>query len=479
MRPKLLIVILLAFSVPANAQLEIFTPITPNGLVSILCPMSHQISNVKFNGSTANADLVGDQASRFVTLAIPTTLDMTQGIILSSGKTTLAAGPNNVGNGTSPSSIFSPVADPDLAMLATNIVRNHAVLEFDFLANGNHLNLNFLFASEEYPEFSNTAFTDVMGIFLSGPGISGPFTNNGKNIALVPFTTTPVGLNTINNGLTNSGPCMNCNYYVNNGIGATPSVNSSIQYDGFTTPIMAEADLIAGEMYHIKLAVGNVGDNAYDSAVFFNANSFNTGETDPICEPSDLCLYTFTLTDNGGDGLNGEVMSVYQNSALVQFLYDISNSTNQTFEFAVPLCHDTPFELYWNDGGLHPEQTGVTIKNPFYQIIYNKPAGQGLQNTTLYTGLTDCTSEMSTTAFDRDQWFMAPNPAKNQFEIKLADPAQNLTMVKIFNISGKVVLTQNGGPVNSVAVGHLPSGIYLVEIETDDTRTSIKKLVIE
>ncbi len=477
MKRKLLTIFLLSVVSAANAQLQIYTFMTPAELVSTLCPIATQISNIKFNGSTANAHVVRDQASLFLT-SNPTNLGMTQGLILSSGKTSIAPGPNNLGNATSPSASFSTVADPDLAMLTTNTVQNHAVVEFDFLANGDRLNMTFIFASEEYPEFSNTGFNDVMGIFLSGPGIGGPFTNNAKNIALIPNTTVPIRINTVNNGLTNNGPCVNCAYYVNNGTGTTPTLHSGIQYDGFTTPVVANAELIPGQIYHIKLAVGNVGDNSFESAVFFKANSFSTGES-IACEPQDLCMYTFTLTDNGGDGLNGELMTVYQNGNAAAFLYDLSNSTNQTFEFEVPLCHDVPFELYWNAGGLHPEQTGLTIYNPFNQIIYNKPPGDEMQQSTLYSGVANCFYEMSTDKFETMAWWLTPNPAKDEFEIVLSNTGQKLRNVRILDAVGKVVLTQPGLAGHPIAVGQLASGMYVVEIETDDAHTGIKKLVIE
>ncbi|MBC8883453.1 choice-of-anchor L domain-containing protein [Flavobacterium piscinae] len=118
-----------------------------------------------------------------------------------------------------------------------------------------------------------------MVFFLSGPGIAGPFSGGAINIALIPSTTIPITINTVNGGFANGCPAVlpggaNSGFYVNN-CGGT-----SIQYDGFTTVLTASATVECGELYHIKLAVANVGDNGWDSAVFLQANSFNVNPID-------------------------------------------------------------------------------------------------------------------------------------------------------------------------------------------------------
>ena len=344
----------------------------------------------KFNGSNANANVVSPRASLFTTGFNPTNLGLVDGIVLATGNTAVALGPNNQDDAALPVLPFYS-GDPDLDMLTIHTVQNTACLEFDFIAQGDQLGLSYVFASEEYPEWANTAFHDAVGIFLSGPGVEGTFTNNAKNLALVPGTSIPVNTNNLNNGITNNGPCEYCAFYVNNGTGTTPAVNTSIQYDGFTTELAVSHALQQGQTYHLKLAVANVADNAFDSAIFFKSNTFDTGGANTgECELQDQCIYTFTLTDNGGDGLNGNAMFVIQGATTVGVLDDPLNTTNQTFEFQVPLCHDQPFQLIWGAFGTDPEEIGVTVENPFHQIIYHKPAGQGAQGTELFGGMVNC-----------------------------------------------------------------------------------------
>ncbi|WP_260439127.1 choice-of-anchor L domain-containing protein [Flavobacterium branchiophilum] len=249
---------------------------TPTQLVqNVLLGSGVTISNVKFNGSVVNATMINDQVGAFITGNTPTNLGLTNGLILATGNISVAAMTDNISNANIPPNTPS---EGEIDLLNLNgignvIIRNKASLEFDFIANGNSLSFDFIFASEEYPTFINSIYNDRFGFFLSGPGISGPYSNNAINIALVPSSTIPISIHTVNNGVTNNGPCTNCSYYLNNNL---PPLTGKIQYNGYTTVIPATANIQCGETYHVKLAIANVGDNNYDSAVFFKSNSFNS-----------------------------------------------------------------------------------------------------------------------------------------------------------------------------------------------------------
>jgi outer membrane protein OmpA-like peptidoglycan-associated protein len=51
------------------------------------------------------------------------------------------------------------------------------------------------------------------------------------------------------------------------------------EYDGFTTVLTAKTKLIPGKMYHFKMAIADVGDRIYDSAVLLKAKSFSSTGT--------------------------------------------------------------------------------------------------------------------------------------------------------------------------------------------------------
>ncbi|MEO8589190.1 MAG: choice-of-anchor L domain-containing protein [Flavobacteriales bacterium] len=260
----------------SSAQLAVDNTLTPLQLVQdILLGGGVTVSNVSYNG-VMNPGTAQTGTGAFTSTA--TNLGLDAGVILSSGEAASAAGPaiNNSAdqNGTG--------SDVDLEAISGGTILDRAVLEFDFIPTGDSLKFRYVFASEEYPEYV-CSFNDVFGFFLSGPGFAGPYTNGAVNIALIPFSTTPVGIDNVNNGLNNNGdpldpfcPPVNSVYYVDNAAGTT------VVYDGMTVVLEAFALVVCGQQYHIKLAIGDFLDMSQDSGVFLEAGSFtSTGQVVP------------------------------------------------------------------------------------------------------------------------------------------------------------------------------------------------------
>ncbi|MEZ4737826.1 MAG: choice-of-anchor L domain-containing protein [Flavobacteriales bacterium] len=265
--------------VEVEAQLAVDVSMSPTELVqNVLLGGGVTVSNVRYNGALG---LTTPQVGSGSFDGTTTNLGLAAGLILSSGEVENAVGPASEFSGDD----NDTGSDPDLVTISGGAINDRAVLEFDFVPTGDSLKFRYVFASEEYPEWI-CSYNDVFGFFLSGPGIAGPYTNGAINIALVPNTSTPVGINNVNNGLDNDPndpvcPAMNPQYYVDNvnGLG--------VSYDGFTVVLEAFALVQCGETYHIKLAVGDAGgsggfDTTYDSAVFLEAGSFtSTGQVVP------------------------------------------------------------------------------------------------------------------------------------------------------------------------------------------------------
>jgi hypothetical protein len=145
------------------------------------------------------------------------------------------------------------------------------VLEFDFIPEGDSISFQYVFASDEYNDFVNTAFNDVFGFFL-----------DGENIALVPGTDVAVSINTVNKGrpFGSRKSSSNPEYYVNNDVDDGGGALNT-EMDGLTTVLSVNAPVEAGERHHIKLAIADVSDRLVDSNIFIKSGSFS-GSNPPI-----------------------------------------------------------------------------------------------------------------------------------------------------------------------------------------------------
>ncbi len=274
-----------------QAQIVIDQSLTPEQLVQdVLLGSGVQVSNITFNGLPGST--LTEQAGSFN--GVNCNVGIENGILLATGSVMNAEGPNDAGASTTGGGMFGQ-SDPDLVAIGSNATINDAaVLEFDFIPIGDSIQFDFVFGSDEYLEFVNSSFNDVFGFFLSGPGINGPYSNNSINIALIPGTTQAIAINNVNDV---SYP----EFYVNNGDGFTAPFSTDptyVQYDGMTVRLTARAAVTCGEVHHIKIAVGDAGDTAYDSVVFLEGGSFTSAPFVPDLQPGPGIVGTNTILES-------------------------------------------------------------------------------------------------------------------------------------------------------------------------------------
>ncbi len=281
-----------------HAQLVVDESLTPTQLVNdVLLGGGVTANNISFNGipSPGAAQWGSGSFTNF-----GTNLGLNAGIILASGFASSAPGLG----GTVVGDFLNTGSDPDLAAIAGFQVFDRSVLEFDFTATGDSIRFRYVFASCEYPDFVCSDVNDAFGFFLSGPGINGPYSNNAANIALIPGTTIPISINTVNNGIAAVDPLYcssqdpnwqsNTVYFVDN------MFINGLTYGGFTVVMEAAAEVQCGETYHIKIAIGDAGDEIYDSAVFLEAGSFTSpGQVIPVLEAG-VGIIGNTITEGCG-----------------------------------------------------------------------------------------------------------------------------------------------------------------------------------
>lgn len=266
MKKKILIASAALFSLFFDAKSQITTAtLTPAQYVqNVLLGGGVTASNITYTG-------LPEMISTFS--ATPTgSLGISKGVYLtcgSNGTIPGELGPNG------PSSLFQSInqnqpGDTDLDGVSGFSTFDAAILEFDFIPQSDTVKFRYVFGSEEYNDYVNSGVNDAFAFLLSG--VTTPLAQT--NIALIPGTTTPISINTVNNGNSggvSTGPCSNCTYYRDN---ITGSVNCV--YDGLTTVLTAKAKVLCGEKYHIKIAIADAGDHVFDSGVFLEGGSFSS-----------------------------------------------------------------------------------------------------------------------------------------------------------------------------------------------------------
>ena len=313
--------------------------VTPQQLAQLLAGPGVTVSNVTFTGS----NLAGGTFSG----GLADGLGIDSGVMLSSGDLANGIGPNDQdGAGT----CHERPGDPDLnAILGVNgFTEDAAVLQFDFVPATSNVSFRYVFASEEYNEFVNS-INDIFAFFI-----------DGQNVALIPGTTTPVSIDTVNLQV-------NSAYYKNNdpsdlGI-PTPF---GTQFDGFTTVLTAMRTLKPGISHHIKLVIADNSDCILDSAVFLQAGSFVGQPTltvsksaPPSVASGSTLTYTITYGNTGT-----------QNAANVVIRDTVPTGT--TFVSATGGGTLSGGVVTWNVGTVN---TGVTGQTVSFTVQVNATSG--------------------------------------------------------------------------------------------------------
>jgi hypothetical protein len=152
-----------------------------------------------------------------------------------------------------------------------------ATLDVDFIPDSDTLTMQFVFSSEEYPEFANSIYQDFFGVWVNGSLVEHDVGDG---------TTDPFNISTTNN----------INMYIDN---TTDDYNTEM--DGFTITLTLTMTVNPNVTNSIRIALADVGDSQYDSNVLIAGNSV---QTNLIAISDDVNVYpdgTTTLDVLGND----------------------------------------------------------------------------------------------------------------------------------------------------------------------------------
>lgn len=286
---------------------NLFNSTLPLIILWPLSSLSHAITIVQSSDANALADsLVGGNITRIGPATLigtevqqgffnngTSTIGIDSGLVLSTGNVSDLPGLNSNGDlpetrsqGGMLDDVNTDIGIPGDTALESlngdNPTFDANIMEFNFMfgdgSQGGDLTFHFVFGSEEYIDFIDSPFNDVFGFFV-----------DGVNVAMVPGTSSPISVNSIND-------VANSDFYRNN-VANTNNIQDlglNIALDGLTTVITASAPSLSPGIHVMKFAIADTSDGNLDAAVFIERGSF-TNEIQAL-SPSLETLETSTST---------------------------------------------------------------------------------------------------------------------------------------------------------------------------------------
>ncbi|WP_299601457.1 Hint domain-containing protein [uncultured Tateyamaria sp.] len=149
-------------------------------------------------------------------------------------------------------------------------------LDVDFIPDGNLMTMQFVFSSEEYPEFQNSIYQDFVGVWVNGDLVE---------MEVGDGDTDPGNINTTNN----------INMFVDN---SNDAFNTEM--DGFTITLTLTMVVNPDVVNSIRIGIADVADSQFDSNLLIAGDSV---QTSLVAVGDDVNVYpdgttSFNVLDN-------------------------------------------------------------------------------------------------------------------------------------------------------------------------------------
>jgi hypothetical protein len=453
-----------------------------------------------------------------------------KGIVLSTADPTDLSNIVDSGNYTWPGD-----ADLEALIQQPGNTHNATSIEFDFVPFRDHLKVDYILASNEYPQWV-CQFADTFAFIVSGPGISNvnsydhdanPNTPEidldlgGKNIATFPGTNIIINPCNAHDGTTSCGSGTLGEYTVPALYDVQNSGNNILDFNGQVIPLTAEIDLIPGQTYHIKLVIADRGDTIFDSAVFIDANSFVIGTipedlpyspglpvTLPDCwtesESANFTINSQCSSDGsnyiqlfGGDYSITTAAVDTEAVSGVDISFDLLNgcsdvaeagknliveyfdgSTWQLLDDIDPINIPTPFSEDANEWTTF-SYTVTSGMSKNFMLRFVRSGGDDQMDDISLTNLVIENTTLSNQEFNENQNFVIfPNPIHNALNIKSQNNVP-MTKAELIDLSGRIIHSETIDDLSEVSLNlyNIKAGVYIVKIYSEThyvTRKIIK-----
>ncbi|MCO6384602.1 Hint domain-containing protein [Oceanicola sp. 502str15] len=295
----------------AASELSINTNANATAMANAIFGDSVQVVSASYSGDNASSGIYsgGDSTS-------PGVVPGDSGVILSTGRAsdfTNSSGQANQDTNTSTNMnsgwFNSDPPDSDFEAVAGANTYDAAYLDVTFVPEGDVMTMQFVFSSEEYPEYSNSIYNDVFAVWVNGQYVELEVGNG-------------------NTAVTNVNDGDNSNLYVDN---TTDDYNTEM--DGFTITMTLTMPVNAGVQNSIRIGIADTSDSSYDSNVLIAGDSI---QTDLVAMTDEVTMgtnFTKTIDVLGNDISTGGTMSItHINGVAVTAGQSVTLKTGQTIK---------------------------------------------------------------------------------------------------------------------------------------------------
>ncbi len=234
------------------------------------------------------------------------------GVILSTGEaqafTSVGPQSNIRSNMTTPNS--GPRNDPQFVDLAGANTFDASILEVDFIPDEdvNFITMEFVFSSDEYPEYVGSVYNDMFAVWIDGEVV--PLSAGNGQISISNINESG-GQNLFN-------------------INTADQFNTEM--DGFTISLSVVIPVTPDEVNTLRIGITDVGDAAYDSNVLIAADSVQGSliaiDDNVLLRPGDTRIVDVTANDLNATG--GAVFVTHINDQPVSPGDSVTLTTGQT-----------------------------------------------------------------------------------------------------------------------------------------------------
>ncbi len=179
-------------------------------------------------------------------------------------------------------------------------------LTVNFTPTSSMLSMRFVFASEEYPEYTYGIYQDFVGVWINGTQV---------NLTVGDGDVDPNNLNNTSNQ----------NLFVDN-----TSSQFNTEMDGFTVTMTLKMNVNVGVVNTIRIGIADVNDTQYDSSLLIAGDSLQTSFIANDDTTSVMANSTATLDVLGNDGTGSSLTITHINGRAVVAGSTVTLPTGQT-----------------------------------------------------------------------------------------------------------------------------------------------------